>query len=254
MKIHQLRNATCILHLGEHKLLVDPMLGEVGSFGGFKFFGGGRKPNPLVPLPDSAHEALNEVTGCIITHCQRDHLDHLDKAGIAFLKERDVPVWAVADDFGYLRKKGLAPKEFVDGSLGMRVHPVKARHGHGVKGWLLGPGHGWFMAHADEPSVFVTGDTVLVDSVRSAVAEDKPDVIIAPAGSANFGFGRDILFPQEEIVELAKMAPGTAVFNHLEALDHCPVTREELRERLEEAGVGEKCLVPEDGEIVEIER
>lgn len=251
MKIHQLRNATFILHVGEHKLLIDPMLGQVGSFGGFKFFGGGRKPNPLVPLPPSARDALEAVTGAVITHCQRDHLDHLDNAGIEFLKRKDTPVWSVADDFGYLRKKGLEPKEFVDGSLGMKVEAIKARHGHGIKGWLLGPGHGWFMAHPDEPSIFITGDTVLVDSVKNAIIALKPDVIVAPAGSANFGFGQDILFPQTELIDLVKMAPGKVVFNHLEALDHCPTTRAGLDAYLADHGVREQCCIPDDGEIIE---
>lgn len=252
MKIHQLRNATAILHIGERRILIDPMLGDVGAFGGFKYFGGGKRPNPVVPLPRGADEALNSVTDCLITHCQRDHFDHLDPAGVAFLRARNIPLWAHAGDFGYLREKGLSPREFVDGTHGMRVNAVKARHGHGFKGWLLGPGHGWFMHHPDEPSIYVTGDTVLVDSVRHALDELRPDIVVAPAGCANFGFGRDILFPLDELTELASMAPGMVVFNHLEALDHCPTKREELHAMLEARGVGGKCLIPEDGQMLAV--
>lgn len=252
MKIHQLRNATFILHVGDRRILIDPMLGEVGSMGGFKFFGGGKRPNPIIALPEGAMKALETVTDCVITHCQRDHLDHIDGTGISFLRARDIPVWSVADDFGYLRKKGLAPNEFVDGTHGMKIRAIDARHGHGIKGWLLGPGHGWFIHYPGEPSIYITGDTVLVESVRTAIDELQPDVIVAPAGCANFGFGQDILFPIEELIELAQLAPGRVVFNHLEALDHCPTQRQKLKELLEQHGVFDKCLVPEDGELLDL--
>lgn len=78
MKIQQLRNATALITVGEHHLLVDPYLSEVGAAPGFKVFGGGRRRNPLVPLPAGAEQALDRATGVIITH---EHPDHLDRAG-----------------------------------------------------------------------------------------------------------------------------------------------------------------------------
>ena len=46
MKILHIRSATAILSLGEHRLLVDPMLSKPGAMPGFKMFGGGRRRNP----------------------------------------------------------------------------------------------------------------------------------------------------------------------------------------------------------------
>ncbi len=57
MQIHHLRNATLILTLGERRLLVDPMLSAPGALPGFKVLGGGRRRNPLVPLPAGAEAA-----------------------------------------------------------------------------------------------------------------------------------------------------------------------------------------------------
>lgn len=249
MKIHHLRNATVIVHAAGRKLLVDPMLGDVGAFRSFKRAGGGQRPNPIVPLPGNAASALGSVTDCVITHC---HLDHIDDAGVAFLKGNSIPVWSVADDFGYLRDQGLVPSEFVDGTYGMTVIPIAARHGHGPEGDMLGTGHGWFIAAPGEPSLYLTGDTVLIEPVRKAIETLRPDVIVAHAGSANFGVGQDILFPLEELVELARMAPGKVIFNHMEALDHCPNTRLGLSDLLDREGVGEKCLIPADGEVLTV--
>lgn len=36
------------------------------------------------------------------------------------------------------------------------------------------------------------------------------------------------------------------IFNHLEALDHCPTTRAGLRERLAAEGLSDRTHVPED--------
>ncbi len=57
MKLLQLRSATLLLDYAGQKLLVDPMLADVGTLPGFKLRGEGRA-NPLVPLPSTAADAL----------------------------------------------------------------------------------------------------------------------------------------------------------------------------------------------------
>lgn len=247
MKIHHLRNATALLSIGEHRLLLDPMLAEPGTMPGFKLFGGGRRPNPLVPLPPSGRAALDEATAVLVTH---EHPDHLDRAGTRWIAARGLPVWASPMDARSLRKKGLDARELVDGALGMTVEIVPARHGRGLLGWLLGPVSGCFLAHPGEPSLLVTSDAVLTDALLDAVDRLRPDVILAPAGSANMGRGGDILFSVDELVSLVRRAPGRVVLNHLEALDHCPTTRSGLRARLQAEGLVDKVAIPADGEEV----
>ncbi len=88
-----------------------------------------------------------------------------------------------------------------------------------------------------------------------AVERLQPDVIVAPAGAANMGAGGDILFSVDELVRLTTLARGQVVFNHLEALDHCPTTRAGLRARMDaEAGLSERVHVPEDGEVLTFAR
>lgn len=248
MQIHHLRNATAVLTLGPHRLLLDPMLSEVGAMPGFKLFGGGRRRNPLVPLPTQAEAVLASVTGVVITH---EHPDHFDTPALAWVKERRLPVWSHPIDAPNLTRKGLDVQPLVDGALGARIESVPGRHGHGLLGWLMGPMHGLYLAHPGEPSLYITGDTRLTDSVREAIARLRPDVILAPAGAANMGLGGDILFSLDELIELARIAPGEVVFNHLEALDHCPTTRVDLKARLADAGL--TAHVPEDGERLAFE-
>jgi L-ascorbate metabolism protein UlaG (beta-lactamase superfamily) len=251
MKIHHLRSATFILHLGPHRFVIDPMLSRQGVLPGFKVFGGGRRANPLVPLPEGAAEALEDATACLITHCQRKHLDHFDPAGAAWLRQRQLPVYAHQRDVQWLRNQGIDAQLFGKADLGLRVEDVPTLHGRGLLGWALGKGTGWFLEYPGEPSLYITGDTVLTNTVERAMRNFQPDVIVAPAGAANFGIGPSILFLLPELVELAKMTSGRVVWNHLEALDHCPTTRKELAQLMASEGLAERTSIPEDGEVLD---
>jgi hypothetical protein len=53
------------------------------------------------------------------------------------------------------------------------------------------------------------------------------------------------------VIETARAAPrATVVAVHLEALNHCPVTRAELRAAVDAAGVGARVAIPADGETL----
>lgn len=247
MQVHHIRSATLVLSIGPHHLLVDPMLSPPGAMPGFKMFGGGRRNNPLVPLPEGSSALLDKVTGVIITH---EHPDHLDAAGIAWIKERKLPVWASPTDVPSLRQKGLNVSELRSGELGLLVEHIPSRHGPGLIGWLMGPVAGFYLSYPGEPSVYMTSDAVMCDSVLDALSRLRPELVIAPAGSANFGAGPSILFSQDELLTLIRKAPHAVLLNHLEALDHCPTTRRALRERLTTEGLGGKVFIPEDGETL----
>lgn len=250
VKIHHLRNATTLVTLGEHVLFVDPMLAAVGTLPGFKQFGpgAGTRRNPLVPLPPGADVLLAAATAVLVTH---EHPDHLDQAGLDWVRARRLPVWASPVDAPSLRRKGLDVHVLRDGALGMRVELVPTRHGRGLVGWLMGPVGGCYLAHPGEPTLLLTSDAVLGDALLAAVDRLQPDVILAPAGAANFGVGPDILFSLDELVALARHASGQLVFDHLEAIDHCPTTREQLRRRMADEGLGARVHVPDDGELLE---
>jgi len=106
MKIHQLRNATIIVEIGSNRILIDPMLSPKNALPPLRVFGA-RQRNPLVELPSSAATALETVTHCLITHCQKGHFDHLDRVAKRWLRDAQIPVICTPHDARHLAKRGL---------------------------------------------------------------------------------------------------------------------------------------------------
>ena len=136
----------------------------------------------------------------------------------------------------------------------LSIEILAAQHGRGMLGWFMGPVSGYYLAYPDEPSLYIISDAILTDDLLSSVDRLHPDIIIAPAGAANIGIGSDILFSVEELVTLIKRTSGEVILNHLEAIDHCPTTRDGLRQRMEVEGLGARVHIPEDGEQMHFDR
>lgn len=257
MKIQQLRNATLIVEIGANRILVDPMLAPRHALPPLRL-SGARQRNPLVELPDVAWPALESVTHCLITHCQRGHFDHLDRAAKRWLRERQIPVICTPHDAEHLTQRGLnvqplhrehaQPGPFLGGT----IRTVRCTHGRGLVGRLMEHGVGYLIEAPGEPSLYLTGDTVLTPTVTDFVARRRPDVCVVPAGGARFDLGGEIIMGIDEVIAFTRQAPGIVVANHLEALSHCPVTRDDLRRAAREAGIATRLRIPADGETLEL--
>lgn len=261
MKLHHLRNATFVIESGAHHILIDPMLSEKGALPPFAKARHKPRRNPLVALPENASEILGKTTHCLITHSQKlgiealRHRDHLDQPGEALLRQKDIPVVTRRQDVAFMKKLGLnvaAALEYWQPQpmFGGEITAIPALHGHGWIHLLMANGAGFFLQLPDEPSIYISGDTVYTEDVRRALTQLKPDVAVMASGSASLDFGGLLLMSLEELVAFARDAPGRVVANHLEALNHCPTTRARLREELEEHGLSSKVLIPEDGETL----
>lgn len=260
MRITQLRNATIIVHVGAYNILVDPMLARKGALPTLRFFVRERLRNPTVELPDDVEAALEGVTHCLITHCQKGHFDHLDRAGKHWLRERQIPVICTPRDAEHLRKRGLnvvslharhaEPQPFLGGT----IRTVRCTHGLGLVGALMEHGVGYLIELPGEPSLYLSGDTILTDDVRQFVERHQPEVCVVPAGGAHFDLGGDIIMGVDEVIQFARIAKGRVIANHMEAVSHCPVRRAELRQAAVIAGVGNRVCIPQDGETIETAR
>ncbi len=261
MKIHHLRNATFVIESNNRFILIDPMLGDKGSLPPFAAFKHRARKNPLVSLPGNAPDILNKITHCLITHSQKfgikalQHTDHLDAAGEAFLKSRNIPIATRKEDAPYLQKHGLIVKHTLEywqptDYLGGKLTAVPALHGHSWIHGLMANGAGLLLELPEEPSIYISGDTVYTKDVDRALNEFKPDIAVMASGSASLDVGGHILMPMEELIAFVKQAPGKVIANHLEALNHCPTKRAQLREELKKSGMEEKVFIPNDGDVL----
>lgn len=85
MKIQQIRNATIILEYAGKRILVDPMLGEKGSFAPFPLSNHQELRNPLHDLPVKAEVIVSNIDCVLLTHL---HLDHIDDAAYKLLNKQ----------------------------------------------------------------------------------------------------------------------------------------------------------------------
>src|SRR5436305_8893003 len=74
MRLQLIRHATLIAEFAGKRLLVDPMLSDMGAMPPIEN-SPNQKPNPLVPLPASAEEVLRGIDAGLVTHTHRDHWD-----------------------------------------------------------------------------------------------------------------------------------------------------------------------------------
>lgn len=252
MQLHHLRNATFIIESNKDFILVDPMLSKKGEIVPFAVIKHKARRNPTVELPDNAQPLLNKVTHCVITHCQKKHLDHLDSAGENFLRTKNIPVTCHIDDKNYLVARGInvvnavnhwTPAKFIDGE----ITAVPAQHGHGWVHKIMANGVGFHIELKNEPSIYISGDTVLTDDVKKALHELQPDIAVVACGYASIDVGKPILMSQDEIMEFSRLAPKLVFANHLESLNHCAMTRAHLAKVLQGQGLAEKTWIPKDG-------
>lgn len=236
------------------------MLGAPGTIMSFAYLRHRPRRNPLASLPE-AGPLLERVTHCLITHSRAlglrilQHSDHLDPAAEAFLRQTQLPVICPQADAAYLRQLGLnvtlplhawQPTPFLDGE----ITAVPAQHGHGWMRHLMANGIGVFLQLPGEPSIYLSGDTVLTADVQRALTTFAPEIAVVAAGGASMDVGQPILMTLDEVVEFVRLAPGRVIANHLEALNHCPVTRAQLRQALAQENLLTKVHIPNDGETM----
>ena len=256
MKIQHIRNACMIIHYHDQRILVDPCLNPKGSLPPYTLFRKKPKFNPIIDLPPNAAAALSQITSGLITHCRYGHFDHLDGSGVRLLKEKQIPVYCNALDEPSLRRRRIntMPLEinqkqaFVSGS----ITTFATQHGHGLAGMFMRPGAGYFIEPEGEKTIYISGDTVMTDTVRHVLQNLRPDISILNAGTAVLDFGKPILMPLYEQLDFIRTAPGKVIAVHLDAFNHCLTSRNILKDAVSKEGLSGKVIIPADGELLEL--
>jgi L-ascorbate metabolism protein UlaG (beta-lactamase superfamily) len=253
MKVHHIRNATMVIESGNNFILVDPMLSKKGMLGpALTYFRFKPQRNPIVDLPDNAMDIILKTTHCLITHL---HPDHLDEPAELFLKDKNIPIICSIIDEAKLRKKGLNVKQTVEywkpsEFLGGKIQGVPAAHGYGIAAKIGGPVMGFFMELPNEKTIYVSADTIYTDEVHNVLTQFKPDIAVVACGSAQFDIFPPFLMLIEDILKFIRNAPNKVFANHLEAANHCPTKRSDLRQEVLNIGLIDKVFIPEDGESI----
>lgn len=256
MKIYHLRNATMVIESGKSVILVDPMLGDKGSASAsFTFFRFKPQRNPILDLPANAMDIVNRTTHCLITHL---HPDHLDKKAEEFLRSKQIPVICSVKDELILKKRGLNITQTINywketGFLGGTIQGIPAKHGYGFVSKPMGNVMGYYLELPNEKSIYLSSDTIYTNDVHKVLTELKPEISVVACGTAQLDIFQPLLMRMDDILRFVKNAPSQVIANHMEAVNHCPTTRSQLRKEVEDIGMVEKIFIPNDGEVIEFE-
>ncbi|MCM3703854.1 MBL fold metallo-hydrolase [Paenibacillus macerans] len=252
MKLQLVRHATLWLEYANRRFLIDPMLGDAGSKPPIDNTPNERR-NPLVPMPQPAEHWLRPgLDAVIVTHL---HPDHWDEAAVEKLP-KDILVLCQPGDEEALRSSGFTRVTAIQYRLelegpGVSLTRTGGRHGTGEIGQRMGRVSGFVFRAPDEPSLYLAGDTIWCDEVKQALDLHHPDISVVNAGGARFNVGGPITMDAEQIVELCRYNSDTQVIAvHMEAINHCLVTRSDLRQRLETEDLLQRVTIPEDGQWV----
>ena len=60
--------------------------------------------------------------------------------------------------------------------------------------------------------------------------------------------------PENSSDILIKLSPNKVIANHLEALNHCPLKRETLKNELKKYNLLDKVFIPNDGESITVNK
>ncbi|NRN12610.1 MBL fold metallo-hydrolase [Serratia marcescens] len=254
MKLTQIRNATLLLDYAGKTFLIDPFLAPRGAYPGLEGTLNAHLRNPLVDLPVDV-DSLLHTDAVLVTHT---HPDHWDEAAQRLLP-KDTPIFAQHEqDAALIRAAGFRQVRVLQAQTaydGITLHKTAGQHGSDLAyanaqlATILGEVCGIVFSHPAEPSVYLAGDTVWHRHVDEALHAFAPDVIILNAGDAQIPGIGNIIMGKEDLLRAHRAMPNaTIVATHLEAVNHCVLSRETLRQFIAEQALSPWVRVPEDGE------
>jgi len=259
LQVQQIRNATVKVTYAGTTFLIDPMLAKKGTYPGFENTYRSHLRNPLVDLPISEKEVIDDVDAVIITHT---HIDHWDDAAQQFLP-KNLPLFVQnASDAEIIRKQGFQDVRILEDHAefgGVKLSKTGGQHGTDKMfaspelALLLGEAMGVVFQAPGHKTLYLAGDTIWRDEVDQAIAEYHPEVIVLNAGYARVnGYDGAIIMGEDDVLRAARAVPdATIVAVHLDAINHMALSRDQLSAYVKENGIEDRVEIPADGAILE---
>ncbi len=249
MELQLIRNATMRLTYAGRLIVTDPYLGPKHAYRTLA----GREQNPTVEMPCSPEEAVAGAQIALISHLHNDHFDPVGQQQLA----KTIPLFCQPEDVQRITEMGFERVMPVDDSTeweGITAIRTPGTHGTGAWGDRLNPVSGFVLKAAGEPTVYWCGDTIWYEPVREILSAQRPDVIITHSGGAELQDSGLIIMDADQTVAVCRHAPDARIVAiHLEALDHCPVSRADLRGAADRYGIERtQLLIPADGETLSL--
>lgn len=245
MRLRLIRHATLLVEYRGQRLLVDPMLDDAGARPPIQNSPNPRN-NPLVALPVSAPEVVKHVEAVLVTHTHSDHWD----GTAANLLPKNLPLFGQPEDESKFRSQGFTAVQPISKSAAWNdidIARTGGQHGTGEIGKAMAPVSGFVLRAKGEPTLYIAGDTIWCPEVEEALHAFRPDVVILNAGAAQFLEGGPITMTSDDVISVCRSAPDAQVVPvHMEAINHCLLTRSDLAFQLEAARVSEQVAIPDD--------
>jgi L-ascorbate metabolism protein UlaG (beta-lactamase superfamily) len=247
MKIQLIRHATLRIEMNDKEILVDPMFSPAGAMDPVPDVLNQNR-NPLVELPVSL-TSLTHTDAIIVTHLHRDHFDETAQQQLP----KHLSLFCQPEDEKNIREKGFTAVQSIKQMHtwnNITIHRTGGQHGTGEIGEKMGPVSGFVLSAENEPTLYITGDTIWCDEVKNALERYTPDVIVCFAGAAQFAVGAPITMTMEDIEQVRDYAPHAKIIVvHLEAWNHCRLRRQDIRDKAAQYSL-QNIYIPEDGEII----
>lgn len=253
--ITQVRNATLIINYAGKKILVDPMLAKKGAYAGFPGTFNSHLRNPLVELPIEVSKIV-DADAVLVTHLHLDHWD--DEAQKVIQKDKKIFVQNTEDE-KILKNQGFKNVTALSGKIvweGITLTRTEGIHGteETVKQVpILGKVSGFIFSHPKEKSIYLAGDTVWNKDVKTALDNFRPDIIILNTGAATITGLPPIIMDEKDVLSVIRYTPKAKIIaTHMEAVNHCVLTRQKLKEVLEAEKLASHVEIPKDGETINL--
>jgi L-ascorbate metabolism protein UlaG (beta-lactamase superfamily) len=232
VRITHIGGPTLLIEIDGWRLLTDPTFDPPGRTYAFGWGTGSRKlAGPAIAATD-----LPPIDAVLLTHDH--HGDNLDPAGRALLPAAGVVITTVS---GAKRlggsTRGLEPGQDTQleasGRPTIEITATPCRHGppfsHALIGDVVGFALRWDSQAQDV--LWISGDTVLYDGVREAVARLQIDTAVLHLGGVQFPITGPVRYTMtaRDAVELCKLIrPRTVIPIHYEGWKHFRQGREAI--------------------------